>query len=317
VYKNTNQEALMVKVTDVEFVRFAAPDLAKMERFLCDFGLVRVEAGEADAAGLYMRGSGPDAWLHQTVEGDPGFRGLGLAVASAEDLEILSRMDGASAIETLSDPGGGQCVRLTDPDGFSIEVVHGRAPAPPIVVERALPLNMAAAAPRIGQPQRVPKGPARVRRLGHVVLHVSDFRASVEWYQERFGFLASDEIYLGDEDNLITAFMRCDRGAQPVDHHTLLCIGVGPVGFNHAAFEVEDFDAVMSGHEFLRAAGYQHNAGIGRHILGSQIFDYWKDPWGHIVEHFTDGDLFDATKPSQRHDVATALGTHWGSPPGP
>lgn len=304
----------MVKVTDVEFVRFAAPDLAKMERFLTDFGLSRVEAaGEA----LFVRGTGPSPWLHQTVEGDPGFRGLGLAVETAEDLEALSRLEGASAIETLSEPGGGQCVRFEDPDGFSIEAVHGRHAVPTLDVERARPLNIDGAAPRVGEPQRIPKGPARVRRLGHVVVHVSDFRTSVAWYRERFGFLPSDEIYLGDEDNVITSFMRCDRGSRPVDHHTLLCIGVGPVGFNHAAFEVEDFDAVMTGHEHLRAAGHQHDAGVGRHILGSQVFDYWKDPWGHTVEHFTDGDLFDATKPCDRYDVGTALGTHWGSPPAP
>ena len=29
-------------------------------------------------------------------------------------------------------------------------------------------------------------------------------------------------------------------------------------------------------------------------MLGSQIFDYWRDPWGHTVEHWTDGDLLDA-----------------------
>jgi hypothetical protein len=30
----------MIKVRDIAFVRFAAPDLAAMERFLTDFGLV-------------------------------------------------------------------------------------------------------------------------------------------------------------------------------------------------------------------------------------------------------------------------------------
>ena len=47
-------------------------------------------------------------------------------------------------------------------------------------------------------------------------------------------------------------------------------------GFNHAAFEVLDINEVMRGHEHLKAQGREASWGIGRHILGSQIFDYWR-----------------------------------------
>ena len=76
--------------------------------------------------------------------------------------------------------------------------------------------------------------------------------------------------------------------------------------------EVEDFDALMAGHDHLAKGEYDHHAGVGRHVLGSQIFDYWRDPWGHVVEHFTDGDLLNASHPAERHDPAAALGTQWG-----
>ena len=76
--------------------------------------------------------------------------------------------------------------------------------------------------------------------------------------------------------------------------------------------EVEDIDAVMAGHDHLVQAGDDHHAGIGRHVLGSQIFDYWRDPWGHIVEHFTDGDLLNAQLEPGLHDPSVALGTLWG-----
>ena len=84
---------------------------------------------------------------------------------------------------------------------------------------------------------------------------------SEAWYKSRFGFVSSDEVYLGERDNVITAFMRCDRGDEYTDHHTFLCIGIGEVGFDHAAFEVEDIDAVMAGHDHLKQAGYEHHAG--------------------------------------------------------
>src|ERR1700730_2721806 len=44
----------------------------------------------------------------------------------------------------------------------------------------------------------------------------------------------------------------------------------------------------------MRAQGYHHVWGLGRHLLGSQLFDYWRDPDGFELEHYTDGDLFTA-----------------------
>jgi len=143
-------------------------------------------------------------------------------------------------------------------------------------------------------------------------MRVADFRRSEAWYKSRFGFLSSDEVHVGSPDRVITAFLRCDLGDEFTDHHTLLCVGAGPVGFDHAAFEVEDIDAVMLGHDHLARRGYGHHAGVGRHVLGSQVFDYWRDPWEHVLEHFTDGDLLNRDHETGHHDVATALGTQWG-----
>jgi catechol 2,3-dioxygenase-like lactoylglutathione lyase family enzyme len=304
----------MIKVTDIAYVRFSAPDLDEMERFLTDFGLV---TAARDEGALYVRGTDPAPFVHATVRGDPGFAGAAFEAASAEDLAAASKLEGASAIESIDAPGGGARVCFTDPDGYVIEIVHGREPAGSLPVDAAGPINTGSERRRLRVQQRIPAGPARVKRLGHLVLHVSDFRRSEAWYKSRFGFLSSDDVYLGAPENIITSFLRCDRGDVPVDHHSLLCVGVGPVGFDHAAFEVEDFDAVMVGHDVLREAGWTHQSGVGRHILGSQVFDYWKDPWGHTVEHFTDGDLFDASRKTELHEPAVALGTHWGSAPLP
>ena len=37
--------------------------------------------------------------------------------------------------------------------------------------------------------------------------------------------------------------------------------------------------------------------GVGRHILGSQIFDYWWDTTGNMIEHYADGDLVNEETP--------------------
>jgi len=91
------------------------------------------------------------------------------------------------------------------------------------------------------------------------------------------------------------SFIRCDRGSVTADHQPL-AMALGPVKrYMHSAYEVADLDALAAGGEYLREQGYFRSWGIGRHIEGSQIFDYWRDPDGFLVEHYADGDMFDNT----------------------
>ena len=68
-----------IKVQDVAYVRFAAPELEVMERFLGDFGFVVNARGE-DV--LYSRGTDPSPYLHVTERGEAGFRGVAFEAAS-------------------------------------------------------------------------------------------------------------------------------------------------------------------------------------------------------------------------------------------
>jgi catechol 2,3-dioxygenase-like lactoylglutathione lyase family enzyme len=302
-----------VKIEDVAYVRFRAPDLSQMRAFLEDFGLSIVEAGERR---LVARGAGPAPVTHVTELGEPGFAGLAFRVGGLADLERLSAAESVP-IAPLDLPGGGQVVTLADPDGHRVEVVAGQADGAPLALPASQPWNTAEGRERLRRTKRVAPGAAHVVRLGHVVLNVSNFRASEAWYKERFGLITSDEIQLRPEVSL-GAFLRCDRGDAPTDHHTLFLMQSprGP-GFNHAAFEVADLDDLMLGHQRLADAGRHAEWGVGRHILGSQVFDYWRDPWGHMVEHWTDGDLFTAADGSNVASLQDLLGVQWGPPPPP
>ncbi len=67
----------------------------------------------------------------------------------------------------------------------------------------------------------------------------------------------------------------------------------GPgTGYVHSAYQVTILDAIAVGGEYLAERGYKRSWGIGRHIQGSQLFDYWRDPDHFMLEHFADGDLF-------------------------
>jgi hypothetical protein len=66
-------------------------------------------------------------------------------------------------------------------------------------------------------------------------------------------------------------------------------------GYAHSAYQLSDLDEVAASGEYLRERGYRHAWGIGRHIQGSQIFDYWRDPDRLMFEYYTDGDVFDCS----------------------
>ena len=301
-----------IAVQDVESVRFSAPDLSRMRAFLIDFGLT--DAADTGDGVLRMRGTGDAPFIHETIAGDPKFVGMALRAAGHDDLQRLADAEGV-AISPASGPGGGSTVTLRDPDGFLVEVTAGRARSDGRQHGVRALWNTMLGRHRPGEVKRVTPGAASVVRLGHVVLGVSDTAASWAWYRDRFGLIMSDEVRAPNGD-LAAAFIRCDRGDDPADHHTLNFASIPgkPPTFHHAAFEVADLDDLMAGHEHLKASGHHSVWGVGRHILGSQVFDYWQDPWGHKIEHWTDGDVFTADVPTNVTDLQTMMGHQWGPP---
>ena len=299
------------RATALAYLIFERPDLDRAERFLRDFGL-RVAAREPEV--LYMRGTDTAPYCYVVRKAArAAFIGLGLEVATLADLQALTRLEGASGIEALPGPGGGHCVRLVDPSGFRVEAVQGRVAAELLPHRSALPWNTSDATVRVNDTQRLPAAAPEVVRLGHVVLEFANYQASCGWYTQHFGFIPSDVQLLPDGSPAV-AFMRLDLGDTPSDHHTLALVqGVAPI-YSHSAYELVDADAIGMGHRVLRERGWKHAWGLGRHILGSQIFDYWNDPWGDKHEHYCDGDLFTADKPTGYHTVSRDAMAQWGPP---
>ena len=63
--------------------------------------------------------------------------------------------------------------------------------------------------------------------------------------------------------------------------------------FNHAAFEVRDFDEIMLGGKHMKRRGWEENSKPGRHIMGSNLFWYFNNPSGGATEYFADMDRMD------------------------
>src|ERR1700687_6417801 len=123
----------LIKVADLAYGRLRAQDLDAAEEFLTNFGMVKAER---TPTALYMRGTDPVHHIHVTEKGDPGFIGFAWAAASEDDLKAIAKFPGASGIEHIDEPGGGKRVRLTEPNGYTIEIVHGIEHVQPIHVAR-------------------------------------------------------------------------------------------------------------------------------------------------------------------------------------
>lgn len=290
---------------------FERPDLDRAASFLLDFGLT-LHASSPEV--LHARGAAALSTCYRVERGPSArFLGLGFAVDTRDELVALAALPGASAIEPCPDPGGGARVILHDPSGFRLEISHGRAPQPALPMRAPLALNTPTVSPRVDHGQRLEVAPPQVVRLGHCVLEVADFQATCAFYTQHLGLIPSDVQVLPDGDPAVV-FMRLDRGDRPTDHHTLaIAQGIMPA-FSHCAFELVDADAIGMGQRILRERGHTHAWGIGRHLLGSQIFDYWEDPWGDKHEHYCDGDVFTSEVPMGVHAVSREAMSQWGPP---
>lgn len=305
----------VIKVSDLAYGRLRAPDLDREEEFLTAFGMVRAAR---TAGALYMRGTDPAHHIHITEKGDPAFLGFAWYARTEDDLKTIAKLPGASGPFELDEPGGGQCVRLTEPNGYTIEIVFGIETLPPTEVKRqsinsgAQPLN------RAGEVIRFASGPSSVKRIGHAVLGSPRNIETVRWFRETLGLVCSDDVYAEKPENVIGSFSRLDRGEEYVDHHAFFCMRNERAGLNHFSFEVQDIDDVFIGHDHLARIGkFEHMWGIGRHLLGSQVFDYWADPWGRVHEHWADTDRLNVANGGNLVSAEEGLRSQWGGRPPP
>jgi catechol 2,3-dioxygenase-like lactoylglutathione lyase family enzyme len=235
-----------------------------------------------------------------------------IAHADARPDDFTGRVGGQ--IEPNLELGGGQMIRFTDPAGFALRILFGwtdSAPLAPI----ATPIeNTALNRTRLGRPARSPKRPSQVYRLGHVLVRVPNLQECVEFYSRHLGFRPSDTYFGGVQSNVVASFMHCGLGKTFTDHHTIAFVKGEAAQIDHSAFEVLDLNDLLIGHDFLKGRSHAHSWGIGRHIDGSQIFDYWIDPFGNKVEHWTDGDLVNDEYKGRHVQFSPHELAQWGPP---
>ena len=248
----------MTLVTHLRSVTISAQDPAALLPFYEEtWGLERV-AGGADEA-IHLRARSSEHHVFTLVPGDGHSLDLiSLAAPSAGEVdEIVDRVRAAGgAVERppgpSTEPGGGYRAIVRDPEGRRLEISadvaeHGTEPI------RAF-------------------GPDR---LSHIVLNSTDLEASKAFYQQVLGFRISDWY---ENDQMV--FLSCNEL-----HH---CIVLAPgrwTSLNHVAFEVASVDEVMRALGRMRKAGVDTIWGPGRHGPGGNVFCYFVDPVGNVIEY--------------------------------
>lgn len=260
-----------MKDTRVNFVRHVAmkvPSVDASARYLEDrWGLIRTQdeagfAGTLDARPLVKLSEGPAK----------GIDHVSFAAADEAAVDAMATRVQRLGLRLEREPGldedGTYSLRCRDAAGLLIEVA------------RTAPSAKAAPAPT--------PFADRPMLISHVVINTPDLEETSALYCELFGFEISDRY--GD----FMTFLRCNRY-----HHSLAFSQADHTSLNHVAFEMGSIDAVMRSTSRLQNGGQGAVWGPGRHGPGDNVFAYFVDPNGLLMEYTAGLEIFDEADPRE------------------
>lgn len=230
-------------------------------------------AAEADGT-IYLAATGADFHVLELTQGErAALRKISFRVRSREDLDRLFARACEANCETISPPGlsrapsGGEHFVIREPQGCCIEFVHGdRTKTARVVADRP-------------------------ERLAHVNINSADIEKLSGFYQQVLGFRLTDRSKL-------MAFLCCSS-----DHHAVVLAEAPVNGLNHIAFLMPDLESVMRGSGRMVDHGFPIGWGVGRHGPGDNVFAYFVDLSGIVIEYTAEvlqvDDFYRAKGPSE------------------
>jgi len=278
-------------VIAIRSVDLGVPDVARAETFYTEsWGLaVAVRQGGV----VYLRATGRE---HHVLALHPHHRSeilsVSFRVAAGETLSQI-----ATAVTTVNgriieavgpngEPDGGLVLKVLSPEGYVLRFHHGDVLHDYKDTRCSCPY-----------------------RMSHVNLNCADIKATSHFFQNALGFKLTDR-------SKAMAFLSCNQ-----DHHSIVLADSGVNGLNHVAFMMPDLESVMRGSGRMIDNGFPIGWGVGRHGPGDNVFAYFVDPFGFVIEYTAEvlqvGEDYQAHGPD--YWVWPAGRTdHWGiAPPKP
>ena len=206
----------MALIQELGHVTYGAADLDGTVGFLRE--VCQLEVNERHGDTVFLTGDTRHHWVRLEKRDVPGLIRLGFRAVDQDAIETIAhRLDsrGIPWTET-KDPAEDRvssAIRFSDPDGFEIEIYEQMWEVTPS-----------------------PATPRGIVCLLHAVMSVNDPLASAAFYEDVLDLRRSDRI----QD--LVVFLRAGN----LYHHALaFAKGSGPVGLDHVAFLVRDFDVLM------------------------------------------------------------------------
>ena len=277
-------------ISALRSVALTVPDLTLAEDFFTRTWHLQVVARTDNA--LYLRGAGSDHHL-LALHHAPGSARILHITLRARSLNALSLAAKKTVVAggyvlaptaPLTEPGGGQAMTLTDPDGRVFRLVYEDEQLDTI------------------------DAPDMPLRLAHVVLNSSHIENTRQFMETALDFSMSDRTR-------IMAFMRCNN-----DHHSVALGDTDNNALNHIAFLMPDIDAVMRGGGRMQEAGFPIEWGPGRHGPGDNAFNYFIGPFDLVIEYTAEVEqIDDSYQTGQPSDWTWPPGRvdQWGISPPP
>jgi catechol 2,3-dioxygenase-like lactoylglutathione lyase family enzyme len=247
----------MERITHVRHIGLVTPKAEEEARFYAqEWGLQIVAQIEGVT---YLRGNSNEPYLLAIYPGQHrGIHHIGLGLPDRKAVDQAAQelaQKGVTILEPpahLDEPGGGYGFKVLDPENrcvvLSAEVTSAR------------PADW--------------KAPAIPHKISHIALNTANLEEVVNFYIEKLGFR------LSDWGNDIQAFLRCNT-----DHHSLAIARAPFPSLNHVAYDVGSIDAVLRGGGHLKQKGVKVVWGPGRHGAGDNVFYYFQDAAGFMVEY--------------------------------
>jgi catechol-2,3-dioxygenase len=190
----------------------------------------------------------------------PSLDHIGLEVERVADLEQAQTQLVRAGVKVLSEQPGEEgithAIRFVGPGDFVFKLFTG------------MPQN---------QPVRYRTLGVRPRKFSHVSVK-SNCKPELEQFLTRvLGFRISDRV--GQH----LSWLRCN-----VDHHGIAIFQDERNLIHHYAFELQDFAAIGQLADHLRLTGQSLIFGPGRHGPGNNLFSYFFDADGFLIEFMAD-----------------------------
>jgi catechol-2,3-dioxygenase len=242
-------------VIAIRSVEFGVPDVARAESFYAGAWGLAVSARQDGV--VYLRATGADHHVlalrpHPTAE----ILSVSFRVRDEEALHrIAEAATGANAslVEPAApnrEPDGGIVMKIATPEGFILRFHHGDTLHRDLYSRCALPL-----------------------RMSHVNLNCANIGETTRFFEHALEFRLTDR-------SKSMAFLQCNA-----DHHAIVLADSGVDGLNHVAFMTPDWESVMRVSGRMIDHGYPIGWGVGRHGPGNNIFAYFVDPFGFVIEY--------------------------------